>query len=122
MITFPELTSSPTTDSFGHQSLIDPVHRREFESGAILTRTRFRAVPKKWNVVYGAMINVDKETLEVWERTAIGKQFEWINPKDSKTYVSVLGKNIQYSLHSNSSGYNPVWVVTLEIITLSEVA
>lgn len=119
---FPSLEATPAVKEFGHGPVIDPVHRVKFENGTPLTRVLFTNIPVKYSVFYEAMKEADKEDLEDWEKNTIGyggTQFNWTNPNNSTTYLSVLTSPIRYNAHPQSSGN--VWQAKFNVVTLSEV-
>lgn len=122
MKVFPELSVKPSVKKFSQSLLIDPIHRAKMASGAVLTRPLFTDIPVKLNVSYSLMPDADRGTLETWERDTIKygeEKFEWTNPQNNKTYVTMLIGLIKYQAHSKSKG--DIWLVKFDIITLLEI-
>jgi len=119
IIEFPILTSKPVVDGFQHSFIEDVIHRKSFESGAVVTRPLFTNIPVSWKVQYTGISNEDKETLELWEKNDIGfggTQFVWLNPKTNKKYWSKLFQPIKYEVHGSSFGN--LWNIALTLVTL----
>ena len=119
MISFPTLSVKPSVRNFSQKTVVDPVHRVRFASGAVLTRPLFTSVPDAHQVNYARMPNADKVILEAWERDEArygGEEFNWTNPKDEETYVTHLVKPIKYTIHPRSSGN--LWIVDFNVLCL----
>jgi len=118
---FPTLSRSYSKKEFRQDMVTDPVHRANFESGALLSRTRSTAVPKAYHLIYPALSDSDKELLEAWELDSIGyggAAFTWYDYKAQKLYVAKLLDPISYAIHPQSAG--DLWEARLDLAILRE--
>ena len=121
MANFPSLSSDYSIADFSQDMVVDPVHRANFESGAILTRTRSTAVPRRLLLVYSVLTDTDKIALETFERDTIGyggAEFNWYDIKSNKTYVSKLLGPIVYQFNRQSAGN--FWSASFELAIIRE--
>ncbi len=103
MPNFPTLSIGPSAGNYVESPVIDPTIRSQYEGGAILTRARFTAVPKQWQVSYRYMSTTDKETLQAFEKTVNygSDSFSWTPPTNSNTYSVRFGAPIKFKVESD---------------------
>ena len=123
MPAFPEFTHAPVVDEFSQGLLSDPVHRAEFESGALLTRTRTTAVPIRRAVLLDGLTDDEKLELEDFERNVIGyggEAFTWRDQSvgDPRTWNARLLAPIAYTRHPPSNAH---WQARVVLALTSEV-
>lgn len=123
MPAFPEFTYAPQVAGHDQAILSDPVHRAEFESGALLTRTRSTAVPRTRRLILAFLTEAEKQMLEDFEQNDIGyggAEFTWQDPApgDGRTWNAQLVSPISYNRHPQSTIH---WQAEVTIALVSEV-
>lgn len=107
MATYPTLSRDPIPSSYKETKAYDPSIRSQFEDGKILSRARFTANKKRWDLVYTYLTTADKVLLDDFQDTVMvgADTFTWTNPdqNDNTSYTVRLEKPIEFKLHSGST-------------------
>lgn len=114
MADFPTLSIKPSPP-FEEAPVVDPTIRSRFEGGAIVTRARFTAVPKRWEILYQDMVNADKDLLKTFETTTVSfgaDPFNWTAPDDT-TYVVKFAAPIRFV---RSTGASDKWQIRFSLV------
>jgi len=102
MADFPTLTQGSSVLDFEQETAVDPTMRSQFENGYQLTRNRFTVVPKKWKLVFEYLTEIDKSTLETFEKDTAGfggTSFNWENTDDGTTYDVRFAEPVKWTFN-----------------------
>ncbi len=122
MASFFNIAEVPSVLQYPQSVLSDPVHRAEFESGALLSRTRSTAVPRTRELFYASISESSKQAIEAWEEDDVGyggQAFNWTdpNPLDRVTYTAKLLGPVAYNLHPQDPTR---WQARLKLALITE--
>lgn len=115
--TYPTLGKNPTIQGWEEQVSLDPTISSKSEAGYRKTRQRHTRQPKRWHVVYMALSNTDKGTLETHEQErGVGSaSFSWTNPVNSTGYTVRFMGPVRYRLAPAWEGGAISWDVEFDL-------
>nr|DAY74277.1 MAG TPA: minor tail protein [Caudoviricetes sp.] len=93
MLDFPESISAP--DYPLQEALEDAVLRSNMEDGTVKTRPKFTRNRKTFEIKWGHMTDVQKQTFENFYVSSLKNgslPFNWIHPQTGKAYVVVFSE------------------------------
>ena len=106
MASFPTLSRYPEIGSFKETKAYDPSLRSQMGDGTVVSRAKFTANKKKWQLTYRLLTDADKTLLDTFQDTVmIGSDtFSWTSPQqnDGSTYTVRFEGPIQFRLMSES--------------------
>ena len=114
MVAFPILSKEPEPRMWDETIVSDPTIRSEFESGHILTRARFTAAPRKWNLQFPNLTQDDKDLLDTFNSQINygAASFVWTNPQDDGVYSVKLVRPLEFSVSTKPD----LWNVSIEVM------